>query len=676
MKKGIPFLILLTCLLLSLQAEARFLRIQVLDRTAVAGGASFGATGPYERIRARVFFAVRPEDVRNAGIVDLGKAPRNASGEVEFSADLWLLKPKIAGRGNGAMLLEVPNRGSHHLMSIVDGGPGNAPDDPGDGWLLRKGYTVAALGWQWDAPNTPESLRLYAPVAHQGHRPIIGLLRDDFTPFETSRNWPLGHVMEGRIGGIEYPAAFPDDSRNVLTVRDAPLDPRRMIQRDQWSFARDTDAGPAPSRYSLLLKTGFQPGKIYELVYVVQNPVVAGLGFAAVRDFVSWVRSDPSAVTHAARVYGQGISQSGRWLRDFLYEGFNQDEQGHQVFDGVLAHVAGAGRGSFNYRFAQPSRDAQPMSSIFWPTDIFPFTGLPEPDAAAGPNSHAQGLLDSARSAHVVPKIFFSCTSYEYWGRAMSLTHTSANGFEDAPVAPQTRIYFFAGLQHFSGPWPPAPGAGDLKGQQLESPLPIRWFWRALITNMDAWVRRGIAPPPSSYPRIADHTLVPLKKLAFPAIPHVQVPSSIEEGWRLDFGPGWKQTRILAQQPPRLLSAFPALVPQVDADGIDRAGIHLPELSVPLATYTGWNLRDPSIGASHERVSFLGSYIPFAKTAAERTAVHDPRPSIAERYTGRAEYLRRYKQATENLSRQRWLLPEDVPAVLAHGKKEWEYANR
>ena len=330
--------------------------------------------------------------------------------------------------------------------------------------------------------QTRAVLRLYAPVAHDKaadgtySKSITGLLRDDFNPSAAASDWPLGHVMGTRLGGVEYPAAAPEDARNVLTVRDSPHGQRVTIPRAQWSFTHAVDGKLTASDRFLHLNSGFEAGKIYELVYVVRDPVVAGLGFAAVRDFVAWSKHSADAIAPVKFAYGAGISQCGRFLRDFLYQGFNADESDKQVLDGVLAHVGGAGRGSFNYRFAQPSRDGQPMSSIDYPTDIFPFTDLPEMDPDA-PTKKARGLLDLAKAKHVEPKIFFSHTSYEYWGRAASLIHTTADGKADAPISDNVRIYFFSGLQHFSESFPPELGTGDRASQQLPSPLPIRWFW-------------------------------------------------------------------------------------------------------------------------------------------------------------------------------------------------------
>ena len=309
---------------------------------------------------------------------------------------------------------------------------------------------------------------------------------------------------------------------------------------------------------------------------------------------------------------------------------------------------------------------------MFFPTDIFPFTDLPETDPITGEMS---GLLDRATAAKVAPRIFFSNTSYEYWGRAAALIHISADGKHDAPISDNVRIYHFTGLQHFPGPFPPEKGKGDLLGQQPQSPLPIKYFWRAMIANVDAWVRSNTLPPASNYPKIADGTLVPLHEYALPAIPGVNRPHEANEAWRLDFGPNWRNG-ILSLQPPKVGEPFPVLVPQVDADGNERDGVRLPEVTVPLATYTGWNLRDPSIGAPDQRVSFEASYLPFPKTAADRQKAVDPRKSIAERYADREDYLTRYKTAVDDLVNQRSILPEDRESLLHRGEQEWPDATK
>src|SRR5579872_2366780 len=651
--------------------NARVVRVEITSRADVLPGKQFGEAGAYERIAGRVYFSVSVSNPHNRRIVDLNHAVNLRNGEVEFSADFIAVRPKDAHKSNGSLLLEVPNRGHSRILSLLDGGDWNAANDAGDGWFLRQGFTYVSLGWQWDAAGD-DALHLYVPIAKENGKTITGLLRGDLMPSKAMPETPLGHLILGNIGGTEYPVANPDDPRNVLTVRESREAPRTTIPRAEWQFAHTVDGKVIANDRYIHLNGGFQPGKIYEYVYVVADPVVAGLGFAAIRDFASYAKHDRDSITPAQRVYGEGISQNGRFLRDMLYQGFNADEEGKIALDGVLAHVAGAGRGDFNYRFAQPSRDAQPTSSVFFPTDIFPFTDQPEKDPITGETA---GLLGRATAEHVVPKIFFSNTSYEYWGRACSLIHTSADGKSDAAISDNVRIYHFTGLQHFSGPFPPERGEGDLLGQQPQSPLPVHYFWRAMIANMDAWVRGGTLPPASSYPKIADGTLVRLREYAFPAIPGVNRPHEANTAYRLDYGANWREG-ILSVQPPKVGESFPVLVPQVDADGNERDGVRLPEVSVPLATYASWNLRDASIGAADQRVSFEASYIAFPKTAAEQQRTGDPRKSIVERYTSREDYLNRYTNALDELVKQRWILPEDRAAVLHRGEQEWDEATK
>ncbi|HVU35579.1 MAG TPA: alpha/beta hydrolase domain-containing protein [Opitutaceae bacterium] len=671
-RRHLPAIAASACLaVLAARAPARVVRVDIATRTPILNGRAFGHSGAYEKLTGRVIVTLDVSNPHNHAIVDLANAETRDGNNVTFAADFIAVQPTDPQRGNGSMILEIPNRGHSGIIGLVDGGDRDPNVNPGDAWLLERGYSIVSLGWQWDAA-APDALRLIAPVARQDGRSITGLLRGDLMPSHPMAEIPLGHLIVGTIGGIEYPVADPEDPRNVLTVRDTPTSPRTVIPRSEWRFARMQGRAEVPSNHHIRLNGGFQPGKIYEYVYVVSNPVVAGGGFAVVRDFASYAKHASSRVMPADRVYGEGISQNGRFLRDFLYEGFNADEEGRRALDGVLAHVAGAGRGSFNYRFAQPSRDAQPTSSIFFPTDLFPFTDRPETDPVTGETS---GLLDRAVAEHVVPKIFFSNTSYEYWGRAAALIHITPDGTSDAAISPDVRIYHFTGLQHFSGPFPPARGRGDLVGQNPESPLPVRFFWRAMIAAMDAWARGSAPPPPSCYPRIDDGTLVPLARYAFPAIPGVARPTEASAAYHLDFGSGWRNG-VLRNQPPIVGKPFPVLVPQVDADGNEADGIRLPELTVPLATYTGWNLRDAAIGAPTQRVSFEGSYLPFPRTRAERLQTHDPRRSIEERYRDRADYLARFGQAVDELVRRRWILPEDRAALLQRGEQEWDDVTR
>jgi len=664
-------LLLLILFLAAFPAHAHVTRVEITSRTDLMNGRTFGEAGAYERITGRVYFSLSVSNPRNLTIVDLKNAVNLKDGEVEFTADFIAVRPKESAKSNGSMILEIPNRGRGRIIGLVDGGDGELSSDAGDGWLLRNGFTIVSLGWQWDA-HGPGVLGFTAPIAKENGKTITGLLRGDVMPSKAMAEIPLGHLIVGTIGGSEYAVAAPDDPRNTLTVRDSRNGVRTVIPRTAWQFAKMVHGKLVASDRAIHLNGGFQAGKLYEYVYVVADPVVAGGGFAAVRDFAAYAKHAADAIAPAMRVYGEGISQNGRFLRDFLYQGFNADEEGRMALDGVLAHVAGAGRGSFNYRFAQPSRDAQPTSSVFFPTDIFPFTDLPETDPLTGESA---GLLDRATADKTIPKIFFSNTSYEYWGRAAALIHVSADGEHDAAISPHVRIYQFTGLQHFPGPFPPERGNGDLLGQEPESPLPIKYFWRAMIANMDAWVRSGTPPPESSYPRIDNGSLVPLGKYALPAIPGLNRPHEANEAYRLDFGADFR-AGILSMQPPKVGKPFPVLVPQVDADGNELAGVHLPEISVPLATYTSWNLRDPSIGAADQRVAFEDSEIAFPKTAAEREKAGDPRRAVAERYATREIYLTKYASALDELVKQCWILPEDRMAMLHQGELEWAEATK
>lgn len=659
--------LLFSILLLSAVALARVDRVDVQRREDILGGRAWGSAGAYEKLSGRVYFKVRPADPHNRAIVDLDKAGRNAAGEVEFSADFYLLRPKDPAKGNGALLLEISNRGGKGILGIVNNGRGG-PDptteqDFGDGFLLNHGYTVAWVGWQFDAIPGANLMHLYAPIAHGPNgEHIRGMARTDFTlDSDREEAMPLGHWIQNRLGGFGYPAADPASGQNVLTVRDTPTSPRMVIPRDQWQFGANNK--------TFKLSGGFHKGRIYELVYVAQDPVVVGLGFAAIRDFVSYAKHDPQAVAPVKRVYGVGISQSGRFLRHMLYQDFNADEQGRIVFDGMIPHVAGAGRGSFNHRFAQPSRDAQPMNALFYPTDIFPFADTVQTDPLTG---EQDGLLVAATRSHTVPKMFLTNTSYEYWGRAAALIHVSPDGKRDLTPSPNVRIYYEAGLQHYSDAFPPRATAG----QNANNPNPVRWFWRAMIANLDAWVARGVEPPASVYPKLADGTLVTLDAMRFPYLQSTFLPRDANMGFHVDYGPEFKSKGIVAHEPPIVGPAFPIFVPKPNADGEDTGGVTLPELSVPLATYTGWNLRSPQTGAPTQRVSFVGSYLPLAKTKADREANGDPRPSIAERYSGKEQYLDLYRKAAEKLVEQRFLLSDDLPTMLQHAAEEWDFANK
>ncbi|MGE0132152.1 MAG: alpha/beta hydrolase domain-containing protein [Blastocatellales bacterium] len=652
-------------LIAALQSQAGVTRIEIISRADLLNGKEFGLAGPYEKVIAKVYFAVDPNNPHNKIIVDLDKARRNEQGLVEFSADLYILRPKDLNRGNGAALFEIPNRGGKAMVRFFNHASGST--DPtteaemGDGFLMRRGFTLVWLGWQFDVLAGEHLLRLYAPVVTNNGKPITGLVRSDFVfatkVFDTS----LGHR-----GQKAQPVIEPDSAEYKLTVRDTVLGERRVIPRDQWRFARFVDGQVIPDPTRLYLKTGFEPGRIYEVVYRTQNPAVVGLGLAAVRDMASYFKYERNDVAPVKRALAFGISQSGRFLRHFLYQGFNADEKDRQVFDAVNPHVAGGGHGSFNHRFAEPSRDASPFSTFFYPTDIFPFTDVEQTDPETGDK---EGILALAMKQKVAPKVFHTFSSYEYWGRAASLIHTTIDGKADIQLPENVRIYYFVGGQHGLGQFPPRKN----NTQNLTSPNDYSWSMRALLLALDTWAKDGTPPPPSQYARIADGTLANPQAINFPKIPGVKFPRTIHEAWRVDYGPEFKTKGIVANEPPRIGKPFAVMAPQVDQDGIDLSGVRMPEVAVPLATYTGWNPRDAKIGASDQLVDFAGSYIPFAKTKAERERAGDPRLSLEERYTNRGQYLGLLAEAGVKLVKGGYLLAEDLPLLIERAGQRWDY---
>ena len=583
--------------------------------------------GSYEQITGKVYFAVDPKLAANKIITDIDLAPKNAAGMVEFSADLVVMRPKDAAKSNGTALLEISNRGGQGMVNMFD---------VGDSLLFESGYTLVWVGWEFDVPR---GLKLYAPAV----KGVTGVVRSEIVLDKRATTASLGDR-------VMIPYAVADKASATLTVRDKVNSARTTIARDQWKF---NEAGTGVE-----YPAGFEPGRIYEVVYTGKDPAVVGLGPAAVRDYIAYMKQQGEV----KRAIGFGTSQSGRFLRTYLYYGFNADEKGQRVFDGIWAHVAGAGRGSFDHRFAQPSRDGHPLLNLFYPSDVFPFTDEVETDEGI-----TEGVLSRARKDGVVPKIFYTNGSYEYWGRAASLIHIAPDGKKDVAPAPDTRIYYLAGTQH-------GPNAQPTKTvtQNLANPTDYRYAMRALLVDMNSWISDGTAPPESQIPHIDKDQLVAPSALAFPRIPGVNLPKEPNLAWRMDFGPEFRTKGIVANDPPKVGKPFPILVPQVDRDGNETSGVRLPEQMVPLATYAGWNLRDPRMGSPDVIYNMVGSFIPFARTKAEREKNGDPRPSIEERYASRDAYLMKIEDAGKALASKRLMLPQDVGKVKEKAAARWD----
>jgi hypothetical protein len=662
-------------LLLVSAASAELTRFEVETRGDLPGNKEYGLAGRYERISGKIYYEIDPGDPANQAIVDIEFAPLNAAGKVEFSADFYLLKPKDMQRANGTLLFGASNRGSKRLLTFFNhaSAEGRKWDAPvlineanlGDGFLMHKGFTLLWVGWQFDTPKNGENLRAYLPIAKDGDHAIEGFARSDFVVTEKAFDFTLGDRNH-----IAYATSDPNDPNNVLTVRNSVEDPRQLIPRDQWSFARLEGNQAVEDLTRVYLAAGFEPRKIYELVYKTRNPTIIGLGPVAIRDAVSqlkYLSAEAIAIPKGAieRSIGFGLSQPGRLLRSFIYEGFNADTGQRKVFDGIMAHIAGAGRGSFNLRFGQASRDAHAYLNFFYPTDIFPFTDVEQTDPVTGQTG---GLLADI-DPRFMPKIFQSNSSYEYWGRAASLVHTTVDGEQDADMLPNARIYHFAGGQHLPDKFPPR----RKNGQQLNNPNDYSWAMRALLLAMNRWITDGTAPPPSRYPRIDDGSLVALERFNFPALPGIEIPTQAHKAYRVDYGPAFASQGIISKQPPVVGPAFPTRVPQVNADGNEIGGLSMPGVAVPLATYTGWNLYSPAYGPVNEVAHMSGSYIPFATNVAERLANADSRPAILERYSDRAQYLGLVAESAMELIDTGYLLDEDLPEILQRAATHWDY---
>ena len=635
-------------------------RLDMTRREPVLDGAAFkgaGGTGSaYEKIEGVLHFSSDPAARPNEPIADLGLAPRNARGLVEYSADFYLLRPLDGGRHR--LLLDVPNRGRKIALGMFNSTPrSNDPtsrEDFGNGFLMRHGYTVAWIGWQPDVPRRDGMMAMTVPRVPG----VSERIRCEFRPNARVDMLPLADRYH-----IPHPVARLDDPEAELHVREHADAPAVTVPRSAWRF---------PDTGSIALDGGFQPGRIYDCYYRAQDPPVVGLGFTAVRDTASFLRwgtaaeGNPCAGT-IDRSYVFGVSQSGRFLRHLLYLGLDEDEAGRFVWDAVIPHVAGARRGEFNCRFGQPS-----LNAVHAVGSLFPFTDGEQDDPVTG---QRDALLRRLAGRAKPPRIFTINTSAEYWRGDGSLVHTDVGGTRDVTPPAHVRQYLFAGSQHTPGALPP-PAADPNTGGRGFHPFSVVDYsplLRAALVNLDRWVAEDLEPPPSAVPRLADGTAVAAETIreVYAGIPGARFPDHVQRPQRLDFGPAVE--RGLATVPPKLGAPFVTFVSAVDGDGNERAGIRPPELRVPLATFMGWNPRHPEQGAPGDIMAMMGSTLAFARTAPDRGRTGDPRASIEERYTNREGYLARVRQDAGAMVAARQLLAEDVDAVVERAGALWDF---
>lgn len=637
--------------------------VEITRRELYVDGQAFGDTGPYERLDGILTMAVHPEHEANRAIVDLHLAPRDDQGRVPFQADFSLLMPQTPDRGNRRLLVDIVNRGRKRAVAMFNQAPapadGSSDIPPGDGFLFRHGYSVVSIGWQWDVYRSNALLGLQPPYADLRGQPVHGQVVVEMRPNEVQST----RLLADRVHQ-PYAVADLDEQEAMLLVREWKDAPPTMIPRQQWRFAKETAAGVEPSREHVYLAAGFQPGKMYQVVYTPNTAPVVGTGLLAVRDVAVWLRHAGALNPVAGgfeRAYAYGISQTGRLLRHFVSLGLNVDEAGRPVYDGLLPHIAGGRRGEFNHRFAQPSQQHTPSFG-----HLFPFADNPCTDPLSG---KTDGLLARLRALQAVPKILYTNSSAEYWRGDASLLHIDPAGKSNLEPAAESRLYLFASTQHVAGGLPQAsgPGPDGSRGRYPYSVVDYRPLLRAALVNLDRWVSAGIEPPPSRHPRLNDGTAVPRHEVttAFKSLPDMAPPDP-ERLWtvrEVDLGP--HAAEGIARQPVPEGRAYACYVSAVDADGNETAGIRLPDLSVPVGTHTGWNPRAPETGAPEQIISMQGFSRFFVPTQAARQASGDPRPSLEERYASRDAYLEQVRAAVQKLINERYLLAEDIELVVA-----------
>lgn len=616
--------------------------------TAFAG-ATFGDVGRYRKHVGRAFGRLDPAHLLNAEIVDLAHAPTDADGLVAYDCDVFLLTPEDPAKANGALLYDVLNRGNKVALHSFNDAPRDADNpaamavndpsslaDAGNGFLMRHGFSVLWSGWQGTGVMGGDGLMsARLPIASRAGQAIVGTSREEFV-FE--------HPQSPVMAPLTYPAAGPDQTACTLTVRQRERDPRTPIRPDQWRFVSD-------SAIEIDRPAGFDASAIYEFVYPARDPIVMGMGFAAVRDVVSGMRHD-YADLGIQRTIAFGMSQAGRFLRDFLYQGFNEDLAGRPVFDGIFPSMAGSRKTFTNHRFAQPGRFARQHEDRLFPHDQFPFSYTTTTDPVSG---RTDGIFKRCNASSTCPKVIQTESSSDFFHGRASLLVTDGKG-DAIPVPDDVRLYHFASVQHGGGGATANFARNFPFTKHILNPADFPGVHRALLLALDRWIADGTPPPPSRFPGASDGTLVAADAgtYGFPAIPGVTYRGLVNGLSEIDHG----------TQPPQPIAGrdYVVQVPAIDADGNETAGIRVPEVAVPRGTYTGWAPR--RAGFAEEELIALGAFLPFAETRAEREESGDPRRSLEERYPTPEDYVRQIADAARALCEQGLLLPEDVERIV------------
>ena len=662
-------------------AEARITRIDITSvESPTFEGRTFGpngSVGAYEKLRGKAYGEVDPRDPQNAVITDIELAPRNARGKVEYSMDIYLLKPVNLRQGNRKLFMEVNNRGGKLFGSFNLSGGGNNPTtaaDAGDAFLMHQGYSLAWNGWDISAAPGADRLTLTVPTAKNPDGTSITGPSYEYIVFDNATT---------TSSTLAYPAASLDKSQATLTVRDHLMQAPTPIAAGGWSY---NAAGTAIS----LNGAAFKQSAIYEFSYIAKDPLVAGLGLAATRDFISFLKhahaDDLGNVNplahHARQVYTFTVSQPARYLNDFQTLGFNADERGRRAIDGILNWI-GAGTGvAINYRFAQPARTERNRQNHRYPEGPFPFAYPKLKDHLTG-KVGGRGVAcageDEERDEHgdhdndhgnTCPKALEVNSANEYWVKTGSLLHTDTRG-RDLKDPKNVRFYLLSSVEHTVAGSPPTAGSC----QQIRNTTDPNPALRALFIALDQWVTKGVKPPKSEVP--TRHTgvfstpvgngvgVISQAALGWPNIPGVTYSGVITVRHLFNFGPRFDQG-ILDVNPPGFSGpVYPSFVSKVDADGNEIAGVRLPPVEAPIATTSGWGLRSAAFGGgpgggNMDGCESSGQWIAFKATKAERMAAGDPRLSLEERYQDHDGYVKAVAKAARKLQQRRLLLEEDV----------------
>ena len=645
-------------------ADAHIVRIEITGtESPTFEGRSFGDVGPYEKLRGRAFGEIDPQDPRNALITDIELAPRNANGMVEYSMDVYILKPVDLGRGSHKLLIDVNNRGGKRFAQLNGSPLVNDPTtaaDAGEAFFMERGYTLAWNGWDISAPPGDDRLTITVPVASNPDGSAITGPSYEYISVnnDTTRTYTLA-----------YPAAMLGKNQATLTVRRLLNDAPATIEPSNWEYVDDKTIRLLPAG------TAFAQSHIYEFTYTAKDPLVAGLGLAATRDFVSFLRhaaadnrgfANPLA-EDVQQTFTWAVSQPGRYLNDFQTLGFNEDEAGRRVLDGIQNWVAGSSSVAINYRFAQPARTERNRQNHLYPEGVFPFAYPVTRDSVSG---RSGGRAERCLASDTCPKVFEINSANEYWVKAGSLLHTDTAG-NDLPDPDHVRFFLITGAQHGRG------SSAQGVCQQFQNPTDPAPAMRALFVALDEWVTEGAAPPESRVPRVSDGTavfaepspttvtgVVPRSTLGFPVIPGVTYTGVVTTRRLFDFGPSLDEG-IVTRVSPAFVDrpTYPSFVSKTDEDGNEIAGIRLPPVAAPVATTTGWALRRAEFGLD-DGCEGAGQSIPLARTEADRRRTNDPRVSLEERYETHAGYVRAVTDAARQLMSERLLLERDVQRYI------------